>query len=156
MVQVRRSLVKVLAGICITREPISDSSNEKPEVISLGTGTKMLTGENFTASGTALLDCHGEIIARRGFKRFLYDQVKNVNGPNSIFFRPEGSSLLKLKPEVHGQSALLATFLGLPSSEIPGNKIQATIQYTHILFLENALDFGSRIWQDETVRSVYP
>ena len=95
--------MKVLAGICMTREPISDSSNEKPEVISLGTGTKMLTGENFTASGTALLDCHGEIIARRGFKRFLFEQVKNVNGSNSngsIFFRPEGSSLLKLKPNV--------------------------------------------------------
>lgn len=95
--------MKVLAGICMTREPISDSSNEKPEVISLGTGTKMLTGENFTASGTALLDCHGEIIARRGFKRFLYEQVKNVNGSNSngsIFFRPEGSSLLKLKPNI--------------------------------------------------------
>ena len=92
--------MKVLAGICMTRQPISDSSNEKPEVISLGTGTKMLTGENFTASGTALLDCHGEIIARRGFKRFLYGQVKNVNDPNSIFFRPEGSSLLKLKPNI--------------------------------------------------------
>ena len=43
--------MKVLAGICMTREPISDDSEEKPTVISIGTGTKTITGENFTASG---------------------------------------------------------------------------------------------------------
>ena len=72
--------MKVLAGICMTREAVTDESTEKPEVISIGTGTKTLTGNNLNSSGTGIYDSHGEIIARRGLKRYFYfELLKHVN-----------------------------------------------------------------------------
>ena len=93
--------MKVLAGIVMTRFPVSDDSIEEPEVISIGTGTKTITGSHFTASGKSVLDCHGEIIARRGFKRFLVDQIikfTSGNEQNSIF--EILNSKIKLKSDI--------------------------------------------------------
>ena len=63
---------KVLASIVMTSRGDSD---QKFEVISLGTGTKFISGEYISDQGLALNDCHGEIIARRSFLRFLYSQL---------------------------------------------------------------------------------
>lgn len=68
--QIRR---KVLASIVMTSRGDSD---QKFEVISLGTGTKFINGEYISDQGLALNDCHGEIIARRSFLRFLYSQLE--------------------------------------------------------------------------------
>ena len=51
-------------------------SSQKFEVISLGTGTKFISGEYISDQGLALKDCHGEIIARRSFLRFLLSQLE--------------------------------------------------------------------------------
>jgi len=64
---------KVLASIVMTSRGDSD---QKFEVISLGTGTKFISGEYISDQGLALNDCHGEIIARRSFLRFLYSQLE--------------------------------------------------------------------------------
>ena len=93
--------MKVLAGICMTRFPCRDESTEVPEVISIGTGTKTIQGANFTTHGTALFDCHGEIIARRGFKRFLYSQLMLIaRDPmaDSIFMMDQ--NVYKLRPGI--------------------------------------------------------
>ena len=63
---------KVLASIVMTSRGDSD---QKFEVISLGTGTKFISGEYISDQGLAVNDCHGEIIARRSFLRFLYSQL---------------------------------------------------------------------------------
>lgn len=64
---------KVLASIVMTSRGDSD---QKFEVISLGTGTKFISGEYMSDQGLAVNDCHGEIIARRSFLRFLYSQLE--------------------------------------------------------------------------------
>ena len=64
---------KVLAGVVMTSR---GDSSQKFEVISLGTGTKFISGECISDQGLALNDCHGEIIARRSFLRFLFSQLE--------------------------------------------------------------------------------
>lgn len=64
---------KVLASIVMTSR---GDSEQKFEVISLGTGTKFISGEYISDQGLAVNDCHGEIIARRSFLRFLYSQLE--------------------------------------------------------------------------------
>lgn len=58
-----------------------DARCEPPRlrVVSLGTGTKFLCAADIDAdalSGTKVRDCHAEVLARRGMKRFLYAQIR--------------------------------------------------------------------------------
>ncbi|XP_028404643.1 double-stranded RNA-specific editase 1-like isoform X2 [Dendronephthya gigantea] len=64
---------KVLAGIVKTVQ--KGEEVVEMDVISLGTGTKCISGGNISNSGLALNDCHGEVIARRGFCHYLYEQL---------------------------------------------------------------------------------
>jgi len=45
-------------------------------MISIGSGTKFIGGEYISDKGYAINDCHGEIIARRGLRRFLFAQLE--------------------------------------------------------------------------------
>ena len=59
------------------------------------------SGQNFTDNGKAIFDCHGEIIARRGFKRFLFAELAKFGSgheENSIFLRQDG--IFQLRPEI--------------------------------------------------------
>lgn len=49
-------------------------SLKKAKVVAIGTGTKCLN-VNFDEAGTVLHDMHAEVLARRSFVRFLYDQL---------------------------------------------------------------------------------
>ena len=73
--------MKVLAGICLTKEPVSDDTREKPEVLGLGTGTKTLLGNHLGISGREIIDSHGEIISRRCLKRYFYSELKAPASP---------------------------------------------------------------------------
>ena len=64
---------KVLAGIVKTVQ--KGEEVVEMDVISLGTGTKCITGGNISNAGQALNDCHGEVIARRGLCHYLYEQL---------------------------------------------------------------------------------
>ena len=64
---------KVLAGIVKTIQ--KGEEVVEMDVISLGTGTKCITGGNISNAGQALNDCHGEVIARRGLCLYLYEQL---------------------------------------------------------------------------------
>ncbi|ULU03485.1 hypothetical protein L5515_005634 [Caenorhabditis briggsae] len=61
--------------------------NDKLQLISLATGNKGLRGDQITSDGSALIDCHAEILARRGLLRFLYSEVLKFSGSatSSIF-----------------------------------------------------------------------
>ena len=61
-----------------------DCSNNQIDILSLGTGTKCLGGqvEERGTNGCLLHDSHAEVIARRAFIRFLYEQILEHNTNN--------------------------------------------------------------------------
>jgi len=88
---------KVIAGIVMTR----DKDMQDMDVISVSTGTKCVNGEYMSVSGTALNDCHAEIISRRCLMEFLYSQLEQVamgdgNIDGTILIKAEGGGY-KLK-----------------------------------------------------------
>lgn len=81
---------KVVAAFVLAK---CDSPGSEPmlEVVSIGTGTKCITGEQMDHKGQTLNDCHGEIIACRGLRQFLYDELLlAVQKKDSILERVTG------------------------------------------------------------------
>lgn len=62
---------KVRSGIVMT----NGSSVDDAKVVAIGTGTKCFTDKYKDENGTILHDMHAEVLARRSFIRFLYDQL---------------------------------------------------------------------------------
>ncbi|XP_048576539.1 tRNA-specific adenosine deaminase 1 isoform X2 [Nematostella vectensis] len=70
-------------------------------IISLGTGSKCIGQSKLDPKGGVLNDSHAEIIARRGFVRYVYNQVKECYGEGSgIFTCDSDTNLCKLKEDV--------------------------------------------------------
>ena len=88
----------VLAGI------ILKNSKDILSLVSLATGTKCLGGEELKNSnlyeiGNRLSDSHAEILARRAFLRYLYDQIDLVlNSSNSDVFVKNINEQIEMKP----------------------------------------------------------
>ncbi|XP_041767615.1 double-stranded RNA-specific editase Adar [Anopheles merus] len=62
---------KVLAGFVMTH----GYDIKTARVISLATGTKCVSGEHMSVTGSVINDSHAEIIARRGLMDFFYSQL---------------------------------------------------------------------------------
>ncbi|XP_053373678.1 double-stranded RNA-specific adenosine deaminase-like isoform X2 [Mercenaria mercenaria] len=69
LLQTPESLVgrKVIAAIVMR-----DEEQGLYRVVSVGSGNRCVKGSHITDDGTVLHDSHAEVLARRGFKRFLY------------------------------------------------------------------------------------
>ena len=65
----------LLAGFAVTDDAVPDAP---PRVVALGTGTKCLPASSRCPRGEALSDSHAEVIARRAFVRFLYDEFERA------------------------------------------------------------------------------
>ena len=88
---------KVMASILMAKEQ-NGMVLDRFEVICIGTGTKCIGGENLSSSGKSLNDCHAEIIACRGFRQFLYDQLEMaMRGKESCLERTPKSRLFQIK-----------------------------------------------------------
>lgn len=92
---------KVLAGIVLT----FGSDIKSAKVIAVTTGTKCISGEYISEHGLAVNDSHAEIVARRCFINFIYDQlelhVKPETAKESIFLKPTATcALYKLKDNI--------------------------------------------------------
>ena len=55
------------------------------EVVSIGSGNRCISGEEVSLHGDIVQDCHAEIVARRGFVRYLYRQLTDAEEDDSIF-----------------------------------------------------------------------
>ena len=88
---------KLLAGIVMSDGPVISGSR----VISLGTGTKSISGSQLSLEGETVNDCHAEILARRGLVSFLYDQLENYSiHPEESIFEPARNGRLRLKNHI--------------------------------------------------------
>uniref|UniRef100_A0A336MNS5 CSON014700 protein n=1 Tax=Culicoides sonorensis TaxID=179676 RepID=A0A336MNS5_CULSO len=78
---------KVIAGIVKVGQ-------DTTELVSLGTGSKFLNDKLFEGNGNTLIDSHAEVLARRGFMRYLfYELRKSIQSPkSSIFIRDEANN----------------------------------------------------------------
>ncbi|XP_014275023.1 tRNA-specific adenosine deaminase 1 [Halyomorpha halys] len=62
--------------------------DNKFTVVSLATGTKCIGVNSMCPKGTILNDSHAEVLARRAFLRFIYEEMKEVkNGGHSEVFK---------------------------------------------------------------------
>lgn len=68
---------------------ITDGQYEKARVISIATGNSCLDETNlqYADDGTALHDCHAEILARRGLIRFLFEEIKQSKDSKTSIFQ---------------------------------------------------------------------
>ncbi|XP_063802914.1 double-stranded RNA-specific adenosine deaminase [Pseudophryne corroboree] len=87
---------KILAAIIMKQ-----NGTELGKVVSIGTGNRCVKGEELSLRGETVNDCHAEVISRRGFIRFLYDQLMRFNpdSPEDSIFE-ESEDLLRVKPAV--------------------------------------------------------
>jgi double stranded RNA-specific editase B len=92
---------KVLAGIVLT----VGSDIKSARVISVTTGTKCISGEYISEHGLAVNDSHAEIVARRCFMTFVYDQLemhlKPETAKDSVLERlADGKYFYRLKDNI--------------------------------------------------------
>lgn len=77
-----------------------DTASQEIEVVSLGTGSKCIGATKMSPRGNILNDSHAEVIARRGFLLYLYDNIdKALESRPSIFNLSCGR--FNLKESVH-------------------------------------------------------
>ncbi|XP_033896431.3 tRNA-specific adenosine deaminase 1 isoform X2 [Acipenser ruthenus] len=87
------TLLAAVVKIKAVPEEDSASSGEKQkaskEVVALGTGTKCIGQSKMSKNGDVLNDSHAEVVARRGFLRYLcYQLLLAVRGEDSSIFTP--------------------------------------------------------------------
>jgi len=89
---------KVIAGVAYT------TRDGNCQVISIASGTKCVSGEKASLQGQSVNDCHAEVLARRGFVRYLYDQLSRVvKGQESLLIQaaPRGGYELRPGIDIH-------------------------------------------------------
>lgn len=92
---------KVLAGIVST----IGSDIKTAKVIAVTTGTKCISGEYISEHGMAVNDSHAEIVARRCFIYYIFDQLelhlKPETAKESVFVKPTTACpLYRLKDNI--------------------------------------------------------
>lgn len=72
----------VLAAIALTLPPHAADvlGSRGPVIVAMATGTKCLPGSKRAIDGSALNDCHAEVLARRAFVRWVYDEIQATAG----------------------------------------------------------------------------
>lgn len=77
----------------------NDKFSENLEVVSLGTGSKCVGAIKMSPKGDVLNDSHAEVVARRGFLVYLYDNIERTLSGGTTIFTCE-KDRFKLKPDI--------------------------------------------------------
>ncbi|XP_077302194.1 adenosine deaminase, tRNA-specific 1 [Arctopsyche grandis] len=84
---------------CIIKS--TGENHESLEVVSLGTGSKCIGRNKLSSSGDILNDSHAEVMARRGFLRYLYDQMESACKSTQSIFLKDDTGTFSLLPNIH-------------------------------------------------------
>ncbi|KAI8582323.1 hypothetical protein K450DRAFT_228464 [Umbelopsis ramanniana AG] len=104
----------ILAGICLVQHAALGHSNSAKQksnqkditidneryqisVVALGTGLKCLPLSKLSQRGDAVQDSHAEVITRRGFIKYLLDEVASYNAEQPSIFEPVDEKSRKLR-----------------------------------------------------------
>ena len=68
----------MVAAIVLRDQSPSDNRKSLHRVVSMGTGSKCIGQSKMSSNGDILHDSHAEIMARRGFIRYLYHHIQQV------------------------------------------------------------------------------
>ncbi|CAF1111377.1 unnamed protein product [Adineta ricciae] len=86
---------KVLAGF------VQEKCEEQAfNIVSLATGNKCVGGSVLSSHGLVVHDSHAEQLARRGFLRYLYEQIECFNQNRESIFEKSDGGKLKLKSTI--------------------------------------------------------
>eukprot|EP00062_Callorhinchus_milii_P005189 gi/632944402/ref/XP_007887489.1/ PREDICTED: tRNA-specific adenosine deaminase 1 isoform X1 [Callorhinchus milii] len=95
------AVVKVEGNIGTEPGCSSESNDVNLEVVSMGTGSKCIGQSSMKKNGNIVNDSHAEVIARRGFLRYLYYQLKQAfKDKDSIFTAGKENRKWHLKPRI--------------------------------------------------------
>ncbi|XP_060071425.1 double-stranded RNA-specific adenosine deaminase-like [Ylistrum balloti] len=71
------------------------------EIISLASGNRSIRKGNLRTDGQALMDSHAEILASRGMRRFLYDQLSKLSrGEKSYVLQRHEAGKVEVVPDI--------------------------------------------------------
>ncbi|KPV75116.1 uncharacterized protein RHOBADRAFT_43606 [Rhodotorula graminis WP1] len=84
----------VLAAVCLYRQ-LDNHAHYDVRCVSLGTGLKALPHARLPVHGDVLHDSHAEVIARRGFKLWLYRQIERAARDERERVHGEGDLLIE-------------------------------------------------------------
>ncbi|XP_067650751.1 tRNA-specific adenosine deaminase 1-like [Haliotis asinina] len=91
----------LLSAVVMTTQAGSGFSMK---VVAMGTGSKCIGKSKMSKAGDVVNDSHAEIIARRSFLCYLYEDLRMVygGGQGEVFLAPQdGCHRCKMKPGVH-------------------------------------------------------
>lgn len=80
----------------------NEENVENCEVVSFGTGTRLIGMQNLTKDGTVIKDSTGDSLALRGLRRYLMHQIEEcINENVSIYAKQEdGKFKVSFKSEL--------------------------------------------------------
>ncbi|XP_059178056.1 tRNA-specific adenosine deaminase 1-like isoform X2 [Physella acuta] len=88
----------LLSGVVMR---VTDNSGVELKTVSLGTGSKCIGKSKMSPKGDVLNDSHAEVLARRAFLRFLYNELRKAyeNNSSQIFTSPDASGDASIFPK---------------------------------------------------------
>ena len=91
-----QSSTDVVAGIIV-----QDAASGSAQIVAMGSGSKCISSHCLSDNGTAVQDCHAEVLARRAFMRYLYSQVeRTLSHDTASILEKVASGKMRLKSTI--------------------------------------------------------